>query len=114
MRRSSNLDVTPPKSARLLLHVRFFDPYPDAPLPEASAFGLRPATPPSAQNSFPHSSAHDHRGSGTEDFLTPGGVWNSQRLETVSFWGLNKESGRSEVTQSARSLVDRDSTVRLR
>src|SRR3546814_9796501 len=25
-----------------LLHVRFFDPYPDAPLPEASAFGLRP------------------------------------------------------------------------
>src|SRR3546814_17863803 len=70
----SKADVTPPKSARLLLHVRFFDPDPDAPLPEASAFGLRPATPPSAQNSFPHSSAHDHRGSGTEDFLTPGGV----------------------------------------
>src|SRR3546814_14396348 len=48
-----------------------------------------------AQNRFPHSSAHDPRGSGIEDFPTPGGVRNSQRLQSGRFWRDFKRSGRS-------------------
>src|SRR3546814_6547810 len=67
----SKADVAISKSARPLLNVRFCDLNPDGPLSRTSAFGQHLAFPPSAQNCFPHSSAHDPRGSGIEDFLTP-------------------------------------------
>src|SRR3546814_12099596 len=65
----SKADVAISKSARPLLNVRFCDLNPDVPLSRTSAFGQHLAFPPSAQNCFTHSSAHDPRGAGIEDFL---------------------------------------------
>src|SRR3546814_3797312 len=89
----SKADVAISKSARPLLNVRFCDLNPDGPLSRTSAFGQHLAFPPSAQNCFPHSSAHDPRGSGIEDFLTPGGVRNSQRSRSDRFSAVNHKSG---------------------